>query len=119
MTPLIAMYPTLVVILVATRRSVLERGIVSGNASSGLRFATNPGSVRGDHDSTSSRCPTCHRIELETAVIGSCSMKAAGSSERDTVAGYDQDEKEKYNRAMLMSLAPAGPQLSRTESSGG
>ncbi|KZV68556.1 hypothetical protein PENSPDRAFT_687115 [Peniophora sp. CONT] len=44
-TPLIAMYPPLVVVLVATRRSILERSIDAKTAilSSNVRFATNAG----------------------------------------------------------------------------
>ncbi|KZV68554.1 hypothetical protein PENSPDRAFT_754004 [Peniophora sp. CONT] len=38
MTPLIAMYPTLVVVLVTSRRSVLERGIASGGQPSNLHI---------------------------------------------------------------------------------
>ncbi|KZV63147.1 hypothetical protein PENSPDRAFT_758184 [Peniophora sp. CONT] len=41
--PLAAMYPTLVVVIVATRRSVLEHSISHSKPSFGLRFATNTG----------------------------------------------------------------------------
>ncbi|VDB83392.1 unnamed protein product [Peniophora sp. CBMAI 1063] len=83
-TPLIAMYPTLVVVIAATRRSVLENSAVSEHVPSGLHFATNP-SAQQNRGSQPSRFLTYTQTEIR--------LGASLASQRiATHISEDQDE---------------------------
>ncbi|VDB83393.1 unnamed protein product [Peniophora sp. CBMAI 1063] len=84
MTPLIAMYPTLVVVLATTRRSVLERQSIPEHGPSGLLFATNPGAHQNrDGRPSGCRTPTHTQIALGASMM--IQSVAASSYDSDQV----------------------------------
>ena len=88
------MYPTVVVVLVATRRSVLERSIDQAiQPSTDMRFATNSGAR-----TTTSRASPYHRVDDDRVEIQTISLEDLGpdSSDSDRNAdriGLGQDDK--------------------------
>ncbi|KZV75971.1 hypothetical protein PENSPDRAFT_748146 [Peniophora sp. CONT] len=63
-TPLFTMYPILVIVLVATRRNLLERSIEAASSTSNTRWGIHQHpSVRGGEGRDRRRCPTCQRID--------------------------------------------------------
>ena len=111
------MYPTLVVVLAATRRSVLERRSVPEHApSTGIRFATNPGGRRnrGGH---SSRCPTCNRTEIGLETSFGVRSHLSTTSDTDQELGRIPDQRddkglEKSGRDTTPSLSTSNQPLS-------
>ncbi|KZV70099.1 hypothetical protein PENSPDRAFT_651864 [Peniophora sp. CONT] len=77
MTPLIAMYPTLVVLLVATRHSVLERSIDQAiQPSFNMRFATNPGAPSYNDPLPHSHVSSHPQVDIPRVEIQSMSVES-------------------------------------------
>ncbi|KZV75968.1 hypothetical protein PENSPDRAFT_748143 [Peniophora sp. CONT] len=74
LTPLLAMYPTLVIVLVSTRKNLLERSVEAASSPSDLRWNVYVPSSKDDAGGRKrNRCTTCRQVGGNISSLGSIS----------------------------------------------